>query len=137
MSGWDGRATSDGKSGVLPEGALLIELGVGKQLKGKARDSDLEKRAEELGSEARNHVFVFITPRRWRNGASWAATRRKEKTFSDVAVLDADDLEGWLQQCPRCPPLDLGGARASSATRAHAWAMVGALPEPNGSGGVH
>lgn len=99
FSGWDGRADSSG-TGVLSDGRLILEIGVGKRPKSKA-DSDYERRKTELGDEAKNHrVFVFVTPRRWKNGATWAAGRRKAQEFAGVDVIDADDLEAWLQLCP-------------------------------------
>ena len=45
-------------------------------------------------------VFVFVTPRRWGDAGAWADRRREEKVFADVRVLDADDLEGWLDATP-------------------------------------
>lgn len=97
--GWDGRADSVG-SAYLPVGALHIELGVGARPAQKA-DDDYEKRranlAEAIPQEA---VFTFVTPRRWHGGSAWADARRAEGVFADVRVLDADDLEGWLQATP-------------------------------------
>jgi len=38
-----------------------------------------------------------VTPRRWGNKDKWLAKRRNENKFAGVWVLDADDLEGWLE----------------------------------------
>jgi excisionase family DNA binding protein len=96
LSGWDGRADSAGTA-FLPAGRLRIEIGVGQAPKAKA-DEDFEKRRSSPG--ASSEVFVFITPRRWRDGAKWAEARALEQAFAAVVVLDADDLEGWLQATP-------------------------------------
>ncbi len=96
ISGWDGRAESEGTS-YLPAGNLWFEFGVGARPKAKA-DEDYEKRQGDPGlAKPSDAIFVFVTPRRWTGGAAWAATRGSENVFADVRVLDADDLEGWLQ----------------------------------------
>lgn len=97
--GWDGRAESEGTA-FLPAGSLRLEFGVGKNPKGKADDDYEKRRDDEKDAEHANAVFVFITPRRWSNAAKWADKRRAEGVFKEVRVLDADDLEGWLQATP-------------------------------------
>lgn len=98
--GWDGQAESEGKAPFLPRGRLFFEFGVGQQ-PGRKADEDYEKRrADPLGVVPSEAVFVFATPRRWADGAKWARVRRREQVFADVHVLDADDLEGWLQVTP-------------------------------------
>ena len=97
--GWDGRADSTGTA-YLPRGSLYFEFGVSRQPKTKA-DADYEKRSWNPGGVvAKDSCFIFVTPRRWSNAGAWADARRVEKVFSDVRVLDADDLEGWLQATP-------------------------------------
>jgi excisionase family DNA binding protein len=97
--GWDGRAESSGTA-YLPSGLLCFEFGVGSQPKVKA-DEDYEKRrGNPEGVVPADATFVFMTPRRWPSAATWASARRAEGVFSDVQVLDADDLEGWLQATP-------------------------------------
>jgi excisionase family DNA binding protein len=98
--GWDGQAESEGKAPFLPRGRLFFEFGVGQQ-PGRKADQDYEKRrTDPLGVVPSEAVFVFATPRRWADGAKWARVRRGEQVFADVHVLDADDLEGWLQETP-------------------------------------
>lgn len=99
LPGWDGYAESAGAA-FLARGALWFEFGVGGSPTKKA-DDDYEKRREDpQGAVPEESVFVFVTPRRWAKGSQWAATRRAEGVFSDIRVLDADDLEGWLQATP-------------------------------------
>ena len=45
-------------------------------------------------------TFVFVIPRRWSAKKKCATARRKEQVWRDVRVLDADDLEAWLQEAP-------------------------------------
>ncbi|HEX8207396.1 MAG TPA: helix-turn-helix domain-containing protein [Solirubrobacteraceae bacterium] len=100
VAGWDGRAESDGSSPYLPRGLLCLELGVGRNPKEKAQ-ADYEKRtANPLGENPRAATFVFVTPRRWSGADEWASERRREGVWSDVRVLDADDVEGWLEAAP-------------------------------------
>ena len=39
-----------------------------------------------------------MTPRRWGGKEAWQKERRKEGFWRDVRVLDADDLEQWIEQ---------------------------------------
>lgn len=94
--GWDGRADVAGHA-FLPDGSLRFELGVSERPKSKA-DDDFEKRKTE--PDADQHVFVFVTPRRWAGANEWETARRAEAAFRDIRVLDADDLEAWLQATP-------------------------------------
>jgi len=97
--GWDGRVESVGTA-YLPRGSLCFEFGVGSQPRVKA-DEDYEKRRDNpQGVVPADMTFVFATPRRWSGAAKWADARRAEGAFADVRVLDADDLEGWLQATP-------------------------------------
>lgn len=96
LSGWDGEAHSNGAS-FLPAGELRFEIGAGEQSKRKA-DTDWSHRRDT--PNARALTFVFVTPRRWRDGKAWASARKAEGIFADVRVLDADDLEGWLHTIP-------------------------------------
>jgi excisionase family DNA binding protein len=95
LEGWDGYADSVGTD-FLPAGRLAFELGVSKDPKLKA-DRDYSKRVLDAPS---GRVFVFMTPLRWAGGPAWADARRTEGHFTDVRVLDGDDLEGWLRSAP-------------------------------------
>lgn len=95
LEGWDGLADS-ASAAFLPAGQLGLEFGVDQKPRGKA-DSDYNKRVAEGWAEK---TFVFITPHRWARGSAWADERRAEGHFTDVKVLDADSLEGWLRAAP-------------------------------------
>ncbi len=97
--GWDGRAESVGTA-YLPSGSLCFEFGVGSQPKVKAGEDYEKRRDDPQGAIPADMTFVFITPRRWPGAAKWASARRAEGVFAGVQVLDADDLEGWLQATP-------------------------------------
>jgi excisionase family DNA binding protein len=96
LPGWDGLADSDGSAAYLPSGQLRFEIGVHKSPRAKAEE-DYAKRVNE---QPAGRVFVFVTPHRWAGKDGWASSKRQEHAFSDVRVLDADDLEGWLRTAP-------------------------------------
>lgn len=96
LAGKDGVATLEGQTHLLPAGQVWFEFGTDKDSKRKAtKDYDGRK-----GEASQDVTFVFVTVRRWQGKDSWAAERRAEKLFKDVLVLDADDLEAWLQVAP-------------------------------------
>lgn len=97
LGGWDGVAKSDGSAGTfLPVGQLGIEIGTTGDIAGKA-EKDFRNRLAIPKSEREKIHFVFVTTRRWRDKATWAADKAALGEFASVSVLDADDLEGWLQ----------------------------------------
>ncbi len=96
LPGWDGLADSDGSAAYLPSGQLRFEIGVEKSPPNKA-EADYAKRVTE---QPAGKVFVFVTPHRWAGKGEWASAKRAQRAFSDVRVLDADDLEGWLKTAP-------------------------------------
>ncbi len=92
--GYDGVAQSDGTASVLPRGSLVFEFGTSENVQKKA-SADYRKRA--ANADVSGSFFIFVTPRRWGNKDKWLAKRRNENKFAGVWVLDADDLEGWLE----------------------------------------
>jgi hypothetical protein len=120
--GWDGQAESSG-SAFLPSGSLRFEFGAGVKPGSKA-EADYRKRCDDpLGVDPSESVFVFATPRRWQGAAKWASEKQAEGHFADVRVLDADDLEGWLQQTPAVHHWisELLGRRPQDANTMEQW----------------
>jgi excisionase family DNA binding protein len=97
MGSWDGHAESEDRASFLPAGELWFEFGVGASPRAKADDDWTKRRDKPDGANPAESAFVFATPRRFSTKARWANERRSEGVFKDVLVLDADDLEGWLQ----------------------------------------
>lgn len=95
LQGWDGVAESKGTA-FLPAGHLAFEFGVGMDPRRKATEDYNNRVADALS----NRTFAFMTPLRWAGGQAWAEERRAEGHFTDVRVLDGDDLEGWLRATP-------------------------------------
>src|ERR1700729_425685 len=132
VGGWDGRADSAGTA-FLPSGSLCFELGVGSQPESKA-DKDYEKRRDKPeGAVPAESIFVFMTPIRWSGAHGWANSRRAEGVFSDVRVLDADDLEGWIQATPAvhyCISERLGRRPRDAETLEQWWTRFQSRTEP-------
>lgn len=100
IGGWDGIIHAQVGNAFVPAGVSAWEAGADRDIKGKA-DDDYDKRSSDpLGLVPADTSFVFVTPRRWKNKQSWAATKRKERKWKDVLVFDADDLATWLEQAP-------------------------------------
>jgi len=118
IGGWDGIADSEG-SAYLPVGPLRFEFGVDQKIKQKA-DKEWAHRALEASL---GDTFIFATPRRWGGAQRWAETRRAEHRFADVRVIDADVLEGWLQQTPAVHYWisELMGRRPGDARTIDSW----------------
>lgn len=96
LAGKDGVATLERQTQLLPAGTIWFEFGTDKDSKRKAtKDYDGRK-----GEASQDVTFAFVTVRRWQGKDSWVAERRAENRFKDVLVLDADDLEAWLQVAP-------------------------------------
>src|SRR5258708_31934183 len=98
--GFDGIVEAGKGNAFVPTGLSVWEMGVNQDPKGKA-ESDYKKRTEDLlGIDPSQTTFVFVTPRRWSGKEGWVEDKRTSGTWLDVRVLDADDLETWLELAP-------------------------------------
>lgn len=105
QGGYDGVVVISETHHAVPDGMSIWEFGVSANPKGKA-DNEYERRKSKQPYSAAGPVdpstttFVFVTPRRWNAKTKWLKSRRAESYWRDVRVLDADDLEAWLEQAP-------------------------------------
>jgi hypothetical protein len=105
QGGYDGVVVINEDHHAIPNGMSIWEFGVSSNPKGKA-DKDYEERKARQPESTAGPVdppqttFVFVTPRRWNAKTKWLKTRRGERFWRDVRVLDVDDLEAWLEQAP-------------------------------------
>ncbi len=96
--GYDGLLRTNDSAPWVPSGQSVWEMGTNHNPKSKANE-DYDKRvAEPDGIVPADTTFVFVTPRRWQGKSDWADEKRAEGVWSDVCVIDADDLEQWLDQ---------------------------------------
>ncbi len=98
--GWDGWVMSESVTQWIPRGKSGWELGCGKNPKKKAQKDYRDRTLKVPKEERRNTAFVFVTPRNWSNKSKtdWVKDKKSGKEWKDVSVLDANDLEQWLEQ---------------------------------------
>ncbi len=98
------------QSQQTPDGISLWEMTTGDDPRSKA-NSDFSKAEEKLANAFPDletavtpdkATFVFVTSKPWEAG-DWVKDKRKGKdcTWKLIRVLDAVDLENWIEQCPR------------------------------------
>ena len=101
--GWDGQIfRKDGfENQFVPKGASFWEIGKNQDFKKKAT-SDIEKRTKNTKAAIiKSSIFVFVTPRRWPTKEGWAREMRdKYPGWKNIKVIDADDIELWLEKSP-------------------------------------
>lgn len=99
-TGWDGTVTSTDASPWVPEGRSVWELGCNANIAGKAND-DYDKRTKDFDVAFRSsNSFIFVTPRRWHKKEEWVADKCALAEWQAVNVIDADDIETWLESAP-------------------------------------
>jgi hypothetical protein len=94
--GFDGRLIATSGNPWVPDGSSAWEMGCNRDPRRKAED-DYEGRRPQADDAT---TFIFVTPRRWSTKGEWEEARRAEGIWRDVRVLDADDLEAWLESAP-------------------------------------
>lgn len=100
--GWDGQVEAKAATPWIPAGLSGWEFGCDHDVRRKA-DDDYKARVTSVSVEVRkNTTFVFVTPRNWPRTRpskdAWASNKRAEAKWKDVRVIDASDLEQWLEQ---------------------------------------
>lgn len=103
--GWDGLLFTEKCSCPIPEGWSVWEFGTDKMVRQKA-NQDLKKRSTNPQSvDPKKTTFVFVTPRRWPdrpstdNKLEWSRKKTFQTPWRKVIILDAEDLETWLDCC--------------------------------------
>ena len=98
--GYDGITHASEGNPWVPVGIACWEMGCDARPKSKA-DGDFAKRVFESSIEEMTATsFVFVTPRRWRQRKEWRQLAAATAPWLDVRVLDADDLEAWIEHVP-------------------------------------
>ena len=95
--GWDGWVEADAATPWVPEGKSGWEFGVDKRPSAKA-ERDYQARVRALPATVRAEcTFVFVTPRNWEPKVQWVRSKEAVGEWKAVRVLDASDLEQWLE----------------------------------------
>jgi len=71
------------------------------QKRKRIKNQDFEKRTTATDvSEQRITTFVFVTPRDWQKKDEWIEEKKAHSHWKDIVVIDANDLEHWIEQAP-------------------------------------
>lgn len=96
VGGWDGVVTCGEDTAYVPKETSLWEFGTEADNKGKA-DDDYDKRTiDPLGYTQKDCVFIFVTPRFWKQKDKWIKAKKAEGIWKDIKVYDSSTLEQWL-----------------------------------------
>lgn len=101
-AGWDGIANSRYNSLYLPSGDSAWEMGIDKNILNKI-NVDYKKRTNNPnGVEKEKTTFCFVTPRIWhhprKTKQKWISEKSADNEWKNILVLDANDLEVWLER---------------------------------------
>lgn len=97
----------DVKHLYTPSGISVWEMGTSMDPKSKA-DEDFGNAESKLAQAFANVTppvapdrasFVFVTSKSW-DAKKWISEKRSESSWRAIKVLDAVDLEKWIEQCP-------------------------------------
>lgn len=102
-SGYDGYLVTSDTSLFYPKGTSVWEFGTDEDIKSKFND-DYRKRSENPNKiDTHETTFCFVTSRIWnhREGITeFTKAKQKDGVWKSVRILDANNLEIWLNECP-------------------------------------
>ena len=94
---WDGWVEAGAAAPWVPEGRSGWEFSVERRSAAKA-ERDYQARLKEFSpSERAECAFVFVTPHNWEGKARWVRAKEDTGEWKAVKVLDASDLEQWIE----------------------------------------
>lgn len=96
IGGWDGVVTCEEETAFVTKGTSVWEFGTEVDNKGKADDDYDKRKADPLGHIHKDCVFIFVTPRFWKQKDKWITAKKAEGIWKDVKVYDSSYLEQWL-----------------------------------------
>lgn len=132
--GADGELRAIGKDPFVPDGASIWEMSTEQtpHVKGR-RDFDKRSMADAknsyMGKLRSDITYVAVSMRRW-NGENKAGPgvfieyAKKTRVWKDVRVIDADNLEDWLDQTPSVAAWlarEIGNFSDDMISIEHAW----------------
>jgi hypothetical protein len=131
--GVDGRCLATDGGLYVPQGLSFWEFGRGEDFKDKYR-RDFDKRKLEIAdNEKQEAAFIFVTLRRWVKEPlkdDQSKADENASAWKSVRILDADDLETWLEQCPQVAAwlsVHLKITTASVEATDHYWNRIAVL----------
>jgi hypothetical protein len=100
IGGWDGIAVIRAAHVQAPTGITGWEITVENNRRKLDRDFHQRATDERRGVAPRVGAYVAVTARHCGIKRSWATDKRDSGPWSDVRLLDADDLATWLSVAP-------------------------------------
>jgi hypothetical protein len=103
QEGWDGVCEQYASKGHpwLPLGTSGWELATQRDgIQSKAQEDYKKRTGNALELVRERSTFVFASLRTWAKGSVWEKSKREEKKWADVRVIDADDLVHWIELYP-------------------------------------
>jgi hypothetical protein len=102
MTGYDGQAHGGTGTGFVPAGPGVWELGTSGNPRKKAQEDYRARTDHPLGIDRGATAFIVVSLRKWEESDrhGWLTRRKKEGIWRTVVALDADDLDGWLDETP-------------------------------------
>lgn len=100
IGGWDGILEVDKGNDFIPSGKSGWEFGTNEDVKGKADDDYSKRSTNPSPLDLENSSFIFVTSRLWTKRDNWVSSKQNENKWKDVKALNAESLQGWLEQCP-------------------------------------
>ena len=95
---WDGDLHTSASNAWVPKGESRWELSCQANPANKIA-ADYRKRTEQTSEDQRQKLtFAFVTPRQFSGKPKWA--QRHPNEWREIRILDADDLEHWLENAP-------------------------------------
>jgi hypothetical protein len=100
LHGPDGRTTQAEGNEFVPSGDAVWEMSTSLDIKKKA-DEDFQKGPPE-GVNPGQTTYIAVTPHIWPvdEKQAWVDEKKQTNTWRDVRVIDAVDIQGWLNQAP-------------------------------------
>lgn len=98
--GWDGILEASMGNEYIPQGFSVWEIGTKKRVKEKANEDYIKRKKNPLLIEPSQTIYVFITPRIWKDKDKWSKEKKDDNFWKDIRSYDARDIEQWLEQSP-------------------------------------
>ena len=100
MSGYDGQAHGGAGTSFVPAGPGVWELGTSGNPRKKAQDDYRNRTKNPMGIDPAATAFIVVSLRKWEESdrQDWLTRRNKDGIWRTVVALDADDLDGWLDE---------------------------------------
>jgi addiction module HigA family antidote len=95
---WDGWVETDTATAWISKGKSGWEFGTDADPRRKAEDDYQTRLASIPASERADCTFIFVTPRNWPGKSAWEKEKNAAGAWKSVRVLDASDLEQWLEE---------------------------------------